>query len=47
MEKAGYLERGENGVGRVVSSEGRSFLDKMAAKIKKELEKEVTGLKKY
>lgn len=47
LENAGYLEKGKNGVGRVVSSNGRSFLDKTAAKIKKELEKQIVGLKKY
>ncbi|AKG92492.1 Ribosomal protein S19E {S16A} [Geoglobus ahangari] len=45
LEKAGFVARTEEG--RVVTPQGRSFLDKVAAEIKKELEKEIPALAKY
>ncbi|WP_456369343.1 30S ribosomal protein S19e [Geoglobus sp.] len=45
LEKAGFVSRTEEG--RVVTPQGRSFLDRVAAEIKKELEKEIPALAKY
>ncbi len=45
LEKAGFVEKTDEG--RVVSGKGRSFLDRMSAEIKKELEKEIPAIAKY
>ncbi len=45
LEKAGFVEKTDEG--RVVSGKGRSFLDKISAEIKKELEKEIPAIAKY
>ncbi len=45
LEKAGFVEKTDEG--RVVSAKGRSFLDKISAEIKKELEKEIPAIAKY
>ncbi|HIH65164.1 MAG TPA: 40S ribosomal protein S19, partial [Methanothermobacter thermautotrophicus] len=41
LEESGLIKREENG--RVITPEGRSFLDKAAAEVKKEVE----GLERY
>lgn len=45
LEKAGFVEKTKDG--RVVTPKGRSFLDKIAGEIKKEIEKEIPALAKY
>ncbi|AIY90604.1 30S ribosomal protein S19e [Geoglobus acetivorans] len=45
LETAGFV--GKTDGGRVVTPQGRSFLDRIAAEIKKELEKEIPALAKY
>ncbi len=45
LEKAGLVKKTESG--RVVTPEGKSLLDKTAAEIKRELEKEIPALVKY
>ena len=45
MEKAGFVEKTKEG--RVVTPKGRSFLDKIAAEIKKELVQQIPELAKY
>ncbi|ADC64225.1 Ribosomal protein S19e [Ferroglobus placidus DSM 10642] len=45
LEKAGFVQRTKEG--RIVTPKGRSFLDKIAAEIKKELVKEIPALEKY
>lgn len=45
LEEAGLVKTQKDG--RVLTSKGRSLLDKMAAQIKRELEESVPGLKKY
>ncbi len=46
LEAAGLVET-VKGKGRVVTNKGRSLLDKLATEIKKELEKEISELRKY
>jgi small subunit ribosomal protein S19e len=45
LEKAGFVEKKDGG--RVVTPKGRSFLDKAAAELKKELLNEISALEKY
>lgn len=45
LEKAGFVKKTEEG--RVVTPQGRAFLDKIAAEIKKELEQQIPALAKY
>lgn len=45
LESAGFVRKTEEG--RVVTPKGRSFLDKISAEIKKELEKDIPALAKY
>lgn len=45
LESAGFVAKTDEG--RVVTPQGRSFLDKISAEIKKELEKEIPALAKY
>jgi len=46
LEAAGLVET-KKGKGRALTKEGRRVLDKVAAEIKKELEKDMPELKKY
>jgi len=46
LEAAGFVETLRKR-GRVVSKEGRQLLDRLAAEIKKELEKKYPELEKY
>ena len=45
LEKAGFVEKTKEG--RVVTPKGRSFLDKIAAEIKRELAQQIPELAKY
>ena len=45
LEKAEFVEKTDEG--RVVSAKGRSFLDRISAEIKGELEKEIPAIAKY
>ncbi|HIP62762.1 MAG TPA: 30S ribosomal protein S19e, partial [Archaeoglobus profundus] len=45
LEKAGFVKKTPEG--RVVTPKGRSFLDKIATEIKKELVKKIPELAKY
>jgi small subunit ribosomal protein S19e len=45
LEKAGFVK--QTSEGRVVTPQGRSFLDKTAAELKRELVKEIPALEKY
>jgi len=45
LEKAGFVKKTEEG--RIVTPQGRAFLDKIAAEIKKELEQQIPALAKY
>ena len=45
LEKAGFVKQTPEG--RVVTPQGRSFLDKTAAELKRELVKEIPALEKY
>jgi len=45
LESAGYVKASEKG--RVVTPEGRSFLDKTSMELKKELANEIPALAKY
>ena len=45
LEKLGFVKKTKEG--RVITPAGRSFLDKTAAEIKKELAKEIPALEKY
>jgi len=45
LESAGFVEKTKDG--RIVTPKGRSFLDKIATEIKRELEKEIPALAKY
>ncbi len=45
LEKAGFVKKTEEG--RVVTPQGRAFLDKIAAEIKKELVQQIPALAKY
>jgi small subunit ribosomal protein S19e len=45
LEKAGFVKQSSEG--RVVTPQGRSFLDKTAAELKRELVKEIPALEKY
>ncbi len=45
LEKAGFVR--QTSEGRVVTPQGRSFLDKTAAELKRELVKEIPALEKY
>lgn len=45
LEKAGFVEKTKEG--RVVTPKGRSFLDRIAAEIKRKLVKEIPALAKY
>ncbi|AAL81623.1 30S ribosomal protein S19e [Pyrococcus furiosus DSM 3638] len=46
LEAAGFVEK-VPGKGRVITPKGRSFLDKIATELKKELEEIIPELKKY
>ncbi|MFA4700554.1 30S ribosomal protein S19e [Pyrococcus kukulkanii] len=46
LEAAGFVEK-VPGKGRVITPKGRSFLDKIATELKKELEEVIPELKKY
>jgi small subunit ribosomal protein S19e len=45
LEKAGFVKQSSEG--RLVTPQGRSFLDKTAAELKRELVKEIPALEKY
>ncbi len=45
LEKAGFVTKTKDG--RIVTPKGRSFLDKIAAEIKREIIKEIPELAKY
>ncbi len=45
LEKLGFVKKTKEG--RVITPAGRSFLDKTAAEIKKEIVKEIPALEKY
>ncbi len=46
LEQAGFVQK-VLGEGRVVTPQGRSFLDRIATELKKELEEQLPELKKY
>lgn len=46
LERAG-LVRTVEGKGRVLTSQGRSLLDRLAFEVKKKLEKDLPSLEKY
>ena len=45
LEKLGFVKKTKEG--RVITPAGRSFLDKVAAEVKKEIVKEIPALEKY
>ncbi len=45
LENAGFVEKTDEG--RIVSARGRSFLDRISAEIKRELEEEIPAMAKY
>jgi small subunit ribosomal protein S19e len=45
LEKAGFVKKTEEG--RIVTPQGRAFLDKIAAEVKKELVEQIPALAKY